>query len=661
MAGLQYRPIDAPDFGTAMRGFQIGQGLIGNAFSGLDSILAGVQGSRDRRADSVVLQNALAQSDADGYRSALADGSIYGNVDRSRLSDSVLTALANRTGQLQTQRANDQSFRGAEYNQNRTMSQNSAEDAAAPIYSQILAAEARGDTAGARKIASDNAPILSALSFQRQGEVSQNRQLTEGRGIGNDQSRFNLGQARETAADTKSANAALNQAVLNAVDPQSALQEYTRVSRDLGANAAAQFRQGIEGRFPGLFGPAGAGGGAAGGGGATTILTGGAQLPANIQTVGDIVSNKSALLGQNPRGTATGLYQITSDTWKEFGPKALGKDWESANIRDPQVQDKVAEAIWDSSKDSANKIGSRWASIPPSQAKNLVGKSWAEVRDIVSQGETSTNATQILRDSVPAGSNIAQELLESTQRRFTQDNVGNSSIAISQLEGDQTPASTVADQLVGEGGAMSGRSKGAALSLINNLSRDYGINPAQAARLIADNQSERSIPTRIFGGAVNLASGGLLGRPLSQSTDVDTRALRDAAAQIQSGGSLQQLVQNRGLTDNVADIQARQVAVQNAAAGLQLATQRLQIDPNNPTLQKLVQDRQQAFLRAQSDAGAQNVQSGTNGNVNALLKAQVARQGITADDVILIEAPPAPTRVQDTLPLPAGRSRGINY
>lgn len=660
MATPQFRNVDSPDFGQAFRGFQIGQGLIGSAFSGLDSVLAGVQGNRDRTNDNIVLRNALAQTDPDQLRAGLSSGSIYGGADPGRISAEVLQTLGRRTSELQSQRANDQQFNQNQFTNERTQSQAAAEDAAAPVYARLLAAQARGDTAGARKIAADNAGVLSALSFDRQGAASTALQNAETGALNRETGRFNLGQAREAAADTRASNAALNQAVINSVDPQSALQEYTRVSRDLGANAAAQFRQGLEGRFPGLFGPNGTAPGAGAPAGALSTLTGGASLPDSIRTVGDIVSNKSAVLNANPKGTATGLYQITSDTWKQFGPKALGADWQNADIRDPQVQDKVGEAIWDSAKGSAKSITNRWASISPSKAADLVGKPWSEVRDIVSQGETSTNASNFLRDNVPAGSNIAQSLIESTQRRFTQDNIGNSAQQIAGLEGDQRSANEIATALRGEGGALAGRSQGAVLDILNGIGRDYGLNPAQVAQLVENNLSSRSIPSRIGGGVVNALSGGLLGRPLAQSADIDTNALRAAAEQVRSGGSLQQLASNRNLTDNLADVQSRQVAAQNAAAAYQLAAQRLRVDPSNPTLQKLAQDRLQALQRTQASAGVQNIRSGTDEQVNALLRAAQERRRLTPEDVILIEAQvPGDTTIPR--PAPAGRGRGLNY
>lgn len=667
MATLQWRPVDAPNFGSAFQGLNTATGMINTGLGGLDNLLAGVQAGRDRRADSTVIQNMLAQGDADQFRAALADGSIYGGADRNRLSDSVLTALSNRTGTLQNQRASDQSFNTNQYNQNRTQQQNAAEDAAAPIYSRMLAAEARGDSAGARRIAEENAGVLSALSFNRQGDVSQNRQGTASRFIGNEQASFNLGQAREGAADTRAANAALNQAVLNSVDPQSALQEYTRVSRELGANAAAQFRSGLESRFPGLFGAQPVSGAVASGGTGTPGTRQGSiydvtyqhkptDTPITQMNMGQIQTMQDGMKktqGHSPLGA----YQINQATLEDYAPKVLGKNWRDLPFS-PENQDKIAEALFNARK--SGNLKATWAALPNATPGAYKDMTWDQVKGEIAGRETGISPQQ-LRDGVPSGSAVAQQLIESTQRRFTQDNIGDSSQALTALEGDNQSGSAIADQMIGEGGVMAGRSKGAALNLINTLGREYGLNPAQAARLIEDNQSPRSIADRAGGAILNAASFGMLGRPLSQSSDVDINQLRARAEEIQSGGGLQRLAANAGLVNNMQDIQARQVAQQNAAGALQLAQQRLAIDPNNPTLQRLVAERTQAFARAQAGAGAQNVQSAVTPDVNALLRSSVQRRGLTADDVILIEPPSAPVRGQDTIPLPAGRGRGINW
>ena len=134
----------------------------------------------------------------------------------------------------------------------------------------------------------------------------------------------------------------------------------------------------------------------------TALMTGGKVLPDNIQTLGDVVNNKSDLLKYNNKGTATGLYQITSDTFKEFGPKVFGDEWQNQNVRDPNVQYKIAEAIWNQNKDSASRLAGRWDSIK-NDAKDFVGKTWDEVQQIIANRESggSYAPTRVQAQQVP--------------------------------------------------------------------------------------------------------------------------------------------------------------------------------------------------------------------------------------------------------------------
>ncbi len=500
MARLVYQNTAAPDFSSSLAGIgQMGRLLQGAAESS-NNLFAGLQAQRQAAADRVLAERALAFQDPAALSAALADGSLVGD-QAGRASAAGLTSVGNRVGALTTQGANLDALTTSRTNA-------ALREAAKDHSAQYLNSAASGNAAAAQ---SNWVGGILDLPIADQIELAKAGQGLIGGNLSNQRSDFGLMTDRATERRADQLAEASNRIFRGSYDGASALARFGR-EQGLDPRVEASLRQGLAPVYPQQFNPGaqladavgngfrgGSAGGGGGGGGssALSVMTGGAQLPDSIRTIGDMVDNKSALLGSNPRGTATGMYQITSDTWADFAPRALGANWRNADIRSPQVQDQVASAIWDSAKGSAERIKGRWDSLTPQQAQRMVGMPWEQVRDVISQGESSTNASGILANPLAAADAQAD-----IQRADTMANANSSNRAIEALANSTESRAEAAGRLTGENGPFQGYARGEIATQLRRIESEAKVTPAQAARILEDSLTGR-------GAAVQAVRSGL--------------------------------------------------------------------------------------------------------------------------------------------------------
>lgn len=516
MATLTWRNVDAPDFRPAMEGVRNATTLLSNAFDRAGGVVDQFTQARSDAADRAVMQRMLGLQDPEAYKAALADGSLVG-PQADRVSTGTLANLDSRVGSLLDRAVRQNQVEQGTFNlgrdryaQDRLVSGNEALDSAAPIIqqAQILQRQGREDEATRllstvqglrpdqyagvmRDVDSTGSNALSrGQTIQNMGQSAQRFQNEQWR-FGNERSEYGEARAGDALAD---------KIAQRAPDAQTAAQLLDASGASAAVKQRALARLGAMG-YKGVYGPIGSGDQSVGGAGPASIMTGGASLPDNIQTVGQFVDNKSNLLRVNPTGTATGVYQITADTWKYFAPKALGENWREANIRDPQVQDRVAEAIWDSAKNSPTSIRNRWASLSANQAEQLKGRPWSEVRDIVSAGESSSRASDLLGSAVGRQGNafgtkqVNQRLAERAAENFAATGTTPEQY-LSDL-GDTASAREVAQRLSGEGGEFAGANTNWLENQINRM-RDQSkgpdgrvrLSPAQIGRMMIQSSAQ---------------------------------------------------------------------------------------------------------------------------------------------------------------------------
>lgn len=449
MARLTWQNVAAPNFSGVADSYRTMSDLLGRATDSGSAMVDTFTKARSDAADRMIMERMLGVQTPEQFNPQAIVGDQSGRASMAML-DKVgryQDTLIDRNIATETHAQNERGW--GRLNEGQEQMDNNA----AAINAALADAAAGKPGATERLVAMNVRPDVMNTVLSNTNNLIDSRLNQDG--TRQRQSIAGYDFIRDKRADTLTDAAAVAQADvdMNSFDPASR-EAYILSRTDLAPEIRNLLLSGGGGSSGGAGGATGVGSASAaisgvlgsnvprGTTGAASLytMTGGAALPDSVRTIGDMVDNKSALLRQNPAGTATGMYQITSDTWADFGPKALGKDWRNADIRDPQVQDKVAESIWNSANTSAKSITNRWVSIPYSEAAKLVGKPWSEVRDIVSQGETSVAASEILgsqqqggglavdaetyRLGMPDPGRALTEQL-STQERMSDRNIGN--------------------------------------------------------------------------------------------------------------------------------------------------------------------------------------------------------------------------------------------
>ncbi len=142
------------------------------------------------------------------------------------------------------------------------------------------------------------------------------------------------------------------------------------------------------------FVPIGGGGDPASTGGDTSRLinsdAGGGYVPPSVQTLGQFVSYGKSLNAKGAKSSSAGTYQINGSTMREFGPKALGADWNNAPFN-ADTQERVGEAIFDWAKQQKNPAAAlrgRWVSLTADESKRLVAGDWSQARGLIARKES---------------------------------------------------------------------------------------------------------------------------------------------------------------------------------------------------------------------------------------------------------------------------------
>jgi hypothetical protein len=121
-------------------------------------------------------------------------------------------------------------------------------------------------------------------------------------------------------------------------------------------------------------------------------------VPEDIKTLGDY-TNKANFprLNRTKDGELSspfGIYQMTAGTIEEVGESALGKNWREANLRDPLVQTKLAEALFNKNKAKGlggEGLSKRWAALEkyytPQQIEQISKAPWDEAKGYIWKAE----------------------------------------------------------------------------------------------------------------------------------------------------------------------------------------------------------------------------------------------------------------------------------
>lgn len=590
MAALTWRSVDAPSFYTSIEGTRLAAGLLDRAVSNAQSGLTGFDRAQDEVVGNQLALSASRIQDPTQLRSAMADGTLTAGLDTSRITPAQLLALQTRVGTLQTQNE-------TAYNFDRTQNTNAAMDAAGQAYQDALAASRSGDTAATNRTLDANKALFAALPLEQQRQLSTAIQNQESNFLRDSQGRFNLNKDQRNDADSQAAAAAISVIRSNSPDASSALRNLNSLNLTPGARAMVE--QSLAPQYPGMFGPLGSspGGGAAAaiGGAVGGLAAPGA--PATPATPGLLVNKGGAAPGAAGFGTATGsvydvtyqnkatpspitsmklgdlvthqagmiktqgnspvgAYQINKQTLEDFGPKVLGKDWQSQQFT-PEVQDKIGAAIFASTKGDAKALKGRWDGLTPAQAEQVAKLPWDQAKLVIAQAEsgavgtngTAAPATNGIRNPAEVIARTVSQQLDTAQRNSQNTRIGLGEGLIKN-QGSTKTAPEVARELQAN---FPGVDIGALQVTIQDTARAANVNNAQAGHLVLN-----SLTTPTKGGlGIPALWRSLTGNSWGESVAVDDNLLKANVEAARSGKAIEEANVN-------ADLGAAQTAISNA-------------------------------------------------------------------------------------------------
>lgn len=623
MAQLTWRELSAPDFSSSLRGTELFANLLNRATSGLEAGVEAFDQSRTDRVNNDLALRIAGATDPEAAKALAASLATDPNARRITAQSAALAAA--RPGQLIAQAAQEQNLSDMQ----RASAQGIAADALASDQARAQAARFAGKPDLALEASINDR--LGSVGFKTAGAITDALQQAETRGLGNDatrlgmdntrlgmaQTRQNMEFARDThnweVSDRNDMKAGQNAFLAMqgmSTSPESALAAFSDGQfASLSPGAKMYALQQLNQSWGNIYQPqqlanaAGFAGSPAGGGNGFTMQVGGGQLPSSVRTIGDAVnygenvlipqtrnSAQYGLQGTGKGTSAMGAYQIVSSTLKSVAPKVFGADWKNQDFTNPQVQDRLAERIFNDSKGSAASLRAQWASLSPAQAQALVGKSWAQARDVISRGETGTSASSILGSTVGA------------QLRVAQDNAPKSNAGAlidAAVSGSNNPREVVS-QL--QAGAFKGTNTQFLHSQLDDIVRRGGgkITYGQAGVILNDALRENNDSW----GVTNWLMGNSA-RVNNRGDRINGQYITNEIERARNGGLVQDAARQGDVSTSIQTLQAAQQAQAAAQAEYQQTAQRVAVQPGVaaqlPRLKAKLDAANAAVIRAQSN------------------------------------------------------------
>jgi hypothetical protein len=505
MAGpLTWRNVDTPDFRPAMEGFAQFSQLLN---SGLNQAREGIRSFDNVNTDKVnkafALELAGIQGEPEEYAAGLQ--TLLSRYDPARLSYENITAANNKHGQLmdlQMKGLNIQDTKGdlawEGRGRERTIADDAALDAAAPVFSRLLQAQASDDQATVAQImGSDEFKAVSAqlkpdqyASLMSKGQnLAQGELGLDGTRLGQTISRTSFNNNQEDRANQQAAQATAFAAIGSVTSPEEfratiAASDLNPVQRaiayEIGVNRYGSALQPI----PGMASTDA--GGVSGSGDPTRIMNyqaagaGFTTVPDSVKTLGQASDFARQVNRAGVPSSAMGVYQIVGQTLRNYAPRVLGDNWQQAAYSF-ENQDKIAEAIFNDHRGSADALRRQWVSLTPTEAERVRKLPWEQAREVIARGESSSSPAQISAGQLrqqQAGANTA----------IANNINGNRILEVQQtlMEGwtDTTPAIDVATSLSGKDGPLAGMSKADLVNRVNRIAQQYSVSPAIAGAII---------------------------------------------------------------------------------------------------------------------------------------------------------------------------------
>lgn len=461
MGTLTWRDVAAPDFRPAMEGYNQASQLLTNAFSGLQQGLNKFDASKSDQVNKAFALKLAQFNDPAALQAALAADPTLGQ-DARRLSADAIASTGTRVNTLLDQNMKglqakdltaDIDFEGR--TRTRQIGQWDATDAARPMAAKLIAA---GDDYEAQKKIFDdpaNQQLLAALTAPEQfGLVKDATGLVkDDLGIKTDQQNLafgaeNQGMKRTEFGWTKEDRDAQRDGMmfLQSADLSAMTADDLRAAASeagLTPRAWSYVRSQLGNEYAGAFGIQGGGElGAPGGSAGSSALrvmnyeaaaAGFKSVPASVKTLGQASDFAKQVNRAGVASSAMGVYQIVGATMRDYAPKVLGAGWRDAEYN-LQNQDKIAEAIFNDNRGSAQALKNQWVSLSSAEAERVRKMPWAQAREYIAGKESSSSPAALMADVSGRASQI----------------IGNSGArTFAAADQDETPPLVVAQQLIG--------------------------------------------------------------------------------------------------------------------------------------------------------------------------------------------------------------------
>lgn len=621
MAALTWREVAAPDLSTSLRGYEGFTRTLNTALGGLRDTVEGIDQQNIARDSQGLMLEALQAQDPEAIR-ALAAGANPG-----RINAQAIAMLGARPAQLLQEQNAAQALEESRYG----FAQDKAGDALAPTFMQASSLARAGNAAGAQALYEANKDQFGAaglktsqaftkalqdaeefgvdITGKRQDQaLDLNRDQRDNARLGMEQGRYNF--EVEDRADARAADGYLAN-VLESVDPSNIETVRNAVFNGGLSKAPASVRAAVYGRvsqqFPGLFSPEqfGMGTGSNGAVPAGSVddpsrvmnyqarAAGFNSVPDSVKTLGDASKFALAVNKAGVESSAMGTFQIVGRTLRNYAPKVLGKDWQSQPFTQAN-QEKIAQAIFNDHKGSADALRKQWVSLSPADAERVRKMPWPQARQEIAARESGASA-RAFGGSTPA-------VMMGAALRQGQDRAGRSSASeLIGVAGGPTNPLDIVDSLktVERFKDTSKEFLTTQLNSIVNRSKVNGqptITPAQAGVILRDaarvNNNSWDITNYLGNNSVRINKAG---------DRLDNSYIEQEVARARSGnGLVNDAVREVDTAQATAQLQAAQDQAARAASALASAERRA---VTQPALQA-----QLPLLRASAAAAASKLQ-----------------------------------------------------
>ena len=586
MAQLTWRNVDAPNFSGSLDGIRTFGTLLNQSGKGLQDALGAFQTADQQNVGNQIIQRALQYNDPSEYHKAMADGTIIGGVDLSRVDPKIMELLGSRAGDL-TKNANmSLNAQKTRYDFGRQVDGDSRMEAADPAIRAIQMAARSGDQR-AMTAALQN-PLLAGLRTDQMADVFKTAQASEGdtlgnqgKVLGNTQASYNLNKQIGDDAAQREAQDFMLAARMGSVSDR----QYQELLGD-GLSGLSPAAQRLVGSQLGLGqGATGAGRGGLPSAPGTAGTRDGNDYdviyqfkptaqPLTSMSMGEVRDMQAGMI-KNQGASPVGRYQINQQTLDDFGPKVFGKDWRSVPMT-AENQDKLGEAIFNASK--SGNLKARWDALPDATPGAYKDKSWNEMKDFIAQREIASKGPANLMPQVEVRGQ-ADIASRNTLNRNSQEAVNSLAADFDRAVMDNRGSGEVMNEALGKGGKFEGADRqwlAQQIELGQEYGRSLGVEVSPAMALSALSRSTGSGRTSVLGRAWDATTSWIGGGPRDNdpnagygiNTDKYKSLIRDEYSAGKTEGRVAEANIRAGLATN---IQEARKAADDAAAELMQA------------------------------------------------------------------------------------------